>query len=285
MILAGFHEKQLFADSYPFRLADNTQSSFTFPFHWHSAVELVYAVESGCTVNVNSTDYSLSQYDILFIAAGDIHNLQTPAGPGRRVFIQFDISLLDGFGGFDAVKPCLTQSRKITVEETPDLHSELEKEIVWIIREYEKRELAFALSLHARILDVIVILTRHTAVHAPGDPPDRSSKRVTGLEKLNQALKYIDENYSNDITLRAAARAAGFSEYHFSRIFKDVTEKSFLSYLNEVRIRKAEKLLMTENTTIARIAHASGFNSLATFHRAFREVKGCTPSSYRKRKA
>lgn len=68
----------------------------------------------------------------------------------------------------------------------------------------------------------------------------------------------------------------------FSRIFKEATEKKFHDYLNEFRVRKAEKLLVKEDSTVVQAACAAGFNSMATFNRIFKKVKGCTPTSYRK---
>lgn len=284
MLLEGLHEKQLFAENYPFRLADNSQNGFYFPFHWHSAVELVYSITGECTVNVNGRDIVVAEKDILLIAGGDIHNLQTPEQTGRRIFIQFDLSLLQGFGGFDTIRPFLSQTRKFIRTADAQLHALLEEKLLGILCEYETREFAYALLLNARILEITAILARGLSRNTPSDYPERTNRRVTGLDKLNQALKFIEENYQNDITLKDAASSAGFSEYHFSRLFKDITEKSFSTYLNECRVRKAEKLLKTENTTIAQIAHISGFNSLATFNRVFRDIKGCSPSMYRKTK-
>jgi AraC-like DNA-binding protein len=49
---------------------------------------------------------------------------------------------------------------------------------------------------------------------------------------------FIEQNYQNEITLKQLADAAGFSEYHFSRVFKEITEKNIHQYLSEFRIKK-----------------------------------------------
>jgi AraC-like DNA-binding protein len=86
----------------------------------------------------------------------------------------------------------------------------------------------------------------------------------------------------NDISLSDIAKAVGFSEYYFSRLFKDVTEKNFSHYLNEYRIKQAEYYLTRSGMSVAEIAYTVGFNSIVTFNRSFKSVKGCSPSTYKK---
>jgi len=82
-------------------------------------------------------------------------------------------------------------------------------------------------------------------------------------------------------SLNDAACAAGFSEYYFSRLFKNVMDRGFSDFLNEVRLKKAEILLADPDITITEAAHRSGFNSISTFNRVFRSVKGCSPGRFR----
>ena len=74
---------------------------------------------------------------------------------------------------------------------------------------------------------------------------------------------------------------AGFSRYYFSRSFKKQTGYSFKDYLCQKRLQVAMDLLIRSNTPMREIAIESGFGSVATFNRVFREKKGCTPTQYR----
>lgn len=105
---------------------------------------------------------------------------------------------------------------------------------------------------------------------------------MTGLKQINRAFEYIEKNYPGQITLKDISQAAGFSEYYFSRLFKEYTGQSFLSYLNTYRVKQAEKLLRSTEKSVLEIALDSGFNSLTTFNRIFKKIKGCSPSYYRK---
>lgn len=282
MILDGLHEKEIFTENYPFRLCVNTVENFEYPFHWHKAVELVYILENDYRVDVKGKEYHLHERDILLIAGGDIHGITTRNNKGKRFFIQFDISMLDGFGAMHAVLPFLSHTRKFSSSEDEALHDALEKQILALSQAYEDKDFAYELYLNARIFDLLVLLSRSLAGKVSGEGIGGGINKTLGLEKLNQAFKYIEDNYQEDITLPDAARSAGFSQYHFSRIFKEITQKNFHSYLSEFRIKKAEKLLNDTNMTIAQAAHTAGFNSITTFNRIFRELRGCTPKEYKK---
>ncbi|MCC8137722.1 MAG: AraC family transcriptional regulator [Clostridiales bacterium] len=83
------------------------------------------------------------------------------------------------------------------------------------------------------------------------------------------------------LSLETVADVAGFSKYHFSRIFKECSGYNFYDYLCLLRIKAAENLLMSKEHSITEVALLSGFSSLSTFNRMFKKKKGCTPSEYR----
>ena len=85
----------------------------------------------------------------------------------------------------------------------------------------------------------------------------------------------------NDISVEDAARTAGFSKFHFSRLFKQFTDQTFCGYLNQRRISAAETLLLNPRLSITDVALQSGFSSLSTFNRTFRTLKSCTPSEFK----
>lgn len=137
------------------------------------------------------------------------------------------------------------------------------------------------LYLKARIYDVFFLLSKYTDVDIMTDNRKSRKKRVYALERLNRGLSYLESNYASNITLKDAALAAGFSEFHFSRLFKEVTGKYFREYLNEFRIRKAENLLIKTDISISEAAYAVGFNNTTTFNRIFKSINGCTPTYYK----
>ena len=100
-------------------------------------------------------------------------------------------------------------------------------------------------------------------------------------EMIAGVLTYINNHYQEDVTLDQVAAFAGFSRYYFSRSFRSKTGYSFKEYLCQKRIQVATDLLIHTRTPIQEIARESGFGSVATFNRLFRDYKKCTPTQYR----
>lgn len=282
MILEGLHEKELFSENRPIRVAINEISDYEYPAHWHRAVELVYTQESSCRVRVGKADYDLCEQNLLMIAPGDIHSLHTSQEKGQRIFLQFDPSLLHTLDGGSLLKTALLQTRKLDTSGKSDLVREIGRHIQCILQALEENDPSYTLYLHARISDILFLLSRLLLAETQTAGFADRQGRQTGLEKLNQALLYIEANYGSELTLRDVSQAAGFSEFHFSRLFKESMEMNFHDYLNEFRVKKAERLLVETDTSVSDAAFSAGFNSLSTFHRVFRELKGCSPSAYRR---
>lgn len=282
VILKGLHEKEIFTEQYPFRLVVNTVEDFQYPLHWHSAIELVYNTDGICRLNVAGIDFQLHEGDFLLIPSGEIHEVSSCTKDGKRFFIQFNIAALDGFGCINDINPFMEKITKIGRDKDAALQDSVEKCVTELINEYEKKEYAYALSLNARIFDILVLIARSLATKAGLSNSSDSGRKIAGLNKINSAFEYIEKNYPSEITLKDVSNAVGFSEYYFSRLFKEYTGQNFLSYLNRFRVKQAERLLRGSNKSIADISLEAGFNSLVTFNRIFRKVKGCPPTLYRK---
>ena len=105
------------------------------------------------------------------------------------------------------------------------------------------------------------------------------SKKYRALLRVTH---YIDEHYSEGVSLEEVAEATGISRYYVSHLFKELMDNTFVGYVNELRLNHAAMLLVTTDSPIIEIASKSGFNNLSNFNRAFKMYFGKTPSSYRK---
>ena len=101
--------------------------------------------------------------------------------------------------------------------------------------------------------------------------------------KLDEVMKFISINFASSISLKDVAEIACMTENSFCRYFKNLTNKSFVKFLNEVRIRNAAKLLVSTNKSISEIAMEVGFPSITNFNKQFKIVQSETPKIYRER--
>ena len=106
-------------------------------------------------------------------------------------------------------------------------------------------------------------------------------KQKEYLDRFLSICNYIDEHCTEDLSLDQVAKTAGFSKYHFTRLFKQFTNVSFYKYVNQKRIEKAAEMLTEPNISITNVALSCGFESLSSFIRMFKIVKGCSPTEFR----
>lgn len=107
--------------------------------------------------------------------------------------------------------------------------------------------------------------------------------KEAGFAKLDKVLNFTFSNASENINIEKIAKKANLSRSQFSRYFKERTGKSYINFLNEVRVENACSKLMEESENIEQICYEVGFNNLSIFNRHFRKIKNMTPSEYRKR--
>ena len=106
--------------------------------------------------------------------------------------------------------------------------------------------------------------------------PQKSITENQG-RRLDDVFKFTLENYHRPIQLEEVADVVHMNKAAFCRYFKQHTRKTYLNFLNEIRLQKATELLRTTELSVAQIAYEVGFNNLSNFNRTFKLVKGSTP--------
>ena len=102
------------------------------------------------------------------------------------------------------------------------------------------------------------------------------------MRRIVTVTDYIKNNLTaDDLSQGTMAEMAGISRDYFSRIFKNVTGMNYNKWLNMIRLEKASELLTEEDRTLTEVAMLSGFQSIPSFNRVFREEKGMAPGEYR----
>ena len=100
-------------------------------------------------------------------------------------------------------------------------------------------------------------------------------------ERTQLIIDYITQNYNENIKLKDLASLAHMTTNSFCRFFKENTGSSAFSFLREYRINKACQLLINTDQKISQICYSTGFNSVSTFNRIFKIVKGLSASEFR----
>lgn len=102
------------------------------------------------------------------------------------------------------------------------------------------------------------------------------------LSKIREVFNYLDENQDKKVTLEDVSSRVNMSVSSFCKFFKKVTGQTFTESLNNMRIKRAEMLLLNNDSmSISEIAYSVGYDSLSHFNHTFLKLKGETPTSYR----
>lgn len=107
---------------------------------------------------------------------------------------------------------------------------------------------------------------------------DKKSVRLV----MKKACDYAEKHYMEEISLTKIAEYVGLSVSHFSALFKQHTDDSFVNYLHRIRVRRAKELLLEPDLKIYQVAEIVGFSSVPYFNRVFKNVTGWSPNEYRK---
>lgn len=277
--LSGDYETVEYDSKRSILLYDNDDNE-AYPIHWHNAVELLMPLKNHYIVTVGGVDYTFDENEVLIIPPGELHSM--PAVPGRRLIFQCDNSVLGDVSALEPIMRSLTAPLLITPELDKELHVLAKKTMLDIYAMYGSKSELADVKIYAALIDLLIAVREFRLEQSKNSLCCDDGKIDEYAEKFSVVMKYIDANYMYDISLDQLADVAGYSKYHFSRIFKQYNSMSYLQYINARRTRAAENLLLDPAIPITEVAMRSGFKSLTTFNRIFKEIKHCTPTDFKK---
>ena len=102
------------------------------------------------------------------------------------------------------------------------------------------------------------------------------------IDQIHEVVSRITDHLADPHSAAELAAELGMSESRFSRFFRKATGNTFTDFVNRVRISRACQLLMDTDQQVTHICYEVGFNNVANFNRRFLDIKGMTPSEFRK---
>lgn len=264
------------------RIWCNEQSEDYDP-HWHAALEIIMPIENHYDAEINQQFYHVNPGEFLFIPPHELHHLMAPES-GRRFILLLDISAILSLKSGSRIQALLMQPIHVTADTYPQIYREVHDHLHQITEEYFNDNEYAELTIYSLLLDLFAKFAYNHIYQKELFPNVRSTRQKEYIKKFNNLLEYIDDHYSEDLNLENMADFMGFSKFHFSRLFKQYTDLTFNDYLHTRRLKASEALLANPNLPIIEVALQSGYASISTFNRLFKQYKHCTPSEYRSRK-
>lgn len=256
----------------------NADASPPPTYHYHNYVELLYSLKSNANVYINGEKHHFGDGDLIIINSNDAHSLTFP-GESSYICIKFSPNILyadeQAFAEYKYAVPFLTDTPHINIFSAEETEKAGIKALCTeIMDEWDKQDYAYEMAIRANILKIFTWIMRYRM----NSGLSLSDKNLP--ESIKTALKYITENYET-ATEYDAAKICGLSYNHFSASFKKSVGQNFKDFLISVRLRAAEKLLISTDKSMTDIAMETGFTTSSHFIASFKHRKGITPKQFR----
>lgn len=263
-----------------FLVFDRTKTFFDFPIHFHPAIELNF-IGNGKNVRrvVGDSMEEIGDLELVLVGSGLTHGWEQhkcTSDKIREVTIQFHNELFNQeFLGKSIMKPLKDMFERaahgiLFSEETTRIMAPRIKRVSKLTG------MDYFLELQSIFYDLAISRKQRLLSTSTVRLEDFGNS-----DRLKSLYHFIQENYTDKITLTEVSDLLNMSSVSFNRFIKKRTGKTFVEYLNAVRLGYAAQMLVEKDLGISEIAFKCGFNNIAHFNRIFKKNKNVTPSSYR----
>lgn len=245
--------------------------------HWHDELEIIYSKDSKMAIYVDGKLWELSGDDFVLINSRSSHSIHVQGV--SNCHHSYALSVTISWDYMKQMNPDIDDWYFI-----PEAFPEKAEAIKDIMRAlyviYDgKPQPFYYLKVNSLICQLMFVLFTEFARKRNVSESINSQKY---FQRVSQILRYMKENYAEDLSVEQVAELFGMSREHLSRIFKKYVGKSFREHLALIRMERAHVDLVNTDYTILQIAVNHGFPDARAYTHIFRQVYGMSPSQYRK---
>lgn len=255
----------------------------SFLWHWHKEIELTILLQGEMQYQVNDTVYHLTAGEGIFCNSNSLHTA-SPYHDSDCIYISttFHPRFLYGYEGSVLQSKYLDVITKhpgihgLAFSPSVDWQREILEELTQIWELSQHPSSAYEMELQWRLTHIWMLLWSHLS-HEVTQTDSAASRHTARLKNI---LMYIQEHYTEKITLADIAATANICQSECCRFFKKHMNESLFDYLLSYRIEKSLPLLTDEQLSITEVSSRCGFSSASYYTKVFRERMGCTPTAY-----
>ncbi len=276
--LALKEEKQHGAPDFPVQYyrIDGSHPRYEMNLHWHREFELVRVLQGELRLYLNNVEYDMTAGEIAFVSSGVLHR----AEPRDCLYecVVFDLNMLakNGSGRIASyVLPLLSgevENRPVSGDIALGKAANALFDCLQTEKVYFELE---AFSAMAALVHRLYVAGRVKT----GDKHTRTGHKRQVMLLL---LDWIEQSYTEHITLEQLASVAKTDSKYLCRFFKEYTGNSPIDYINRLRVERACLCMAEGDGSITEAALDNGFNDISYFCKIFKRYKGVTPREYRR---
>ena len=250
----------------------NDQTKKDFSYHYHDFHKIIVFISGKVTYHIEGKAYHLKPRDILLVSQGAIHKPEIdPSVPYERYifWIRDDLSCQELNTCFQKANDRsfnLVRADSALQERLKDLLPEIEQTL-------QNKHFGDTVLRNALFTQFMIYINR-IFLRTSSSPDKKTYSSDTQVEQL---LKYINRNLSENLSIDQLANRFFFSKYHMMRKFKNETGYTIHNYITSKRLLMARSLI-SQGMPVMKAAQASGFHDYTTFVRAYKKQFGKAPS-------
>ena len=250
----------------------NDQTKKDFSYHYHDFHKIIVFISGKVPYHIEGKAYHLKPRDILLVSQGAIHKPEIdPSVPYERYifWIRDDLSCQELNTCFQKANDRsfnLVRADSALQERLKDLLPEIEQTL-------QNKHFGDTVLRNALFTQFMIYINR-IFLRTSSSPDKKTYSSDTQVEQL---LKYINRNLSENLSIDQLANRFFFSKYHMMRKFKNETGYTIHNYITSKRLLMARSLI-SQGMPVMKAAQASGFHDYTTFVRAYKKQFGKAPS-------
>ena len=224
-------------------------SSSMKSYHYHKSFEVYYLYSGERNYFIKDKTYNVKKGSLVLINEYDIHCTKESNKSGHeRIVFNFTKAFIEDYiknVGFNLFECFEKNIHIIQFDENEQLY--IETLLFKMLEEYENKPANYIDCIKSNIIQILLLANRHSdEFYSKNIDTETTNKTISNI------IGYINNNFYEDITLESISEKFYISPCYFSRIFKKSTNYSFVDYINNVRIKEAQKLLARTELNITK---------------------------------
>lgn len=254
-------------------VGDSQGGNSHYPMHWHNNLELNLVLEGSIKGKINGKKIFTSKGEIFFVNSGDLHETDAV---DKNIIKAITILL-----SYDLLKEYFKEvdSYYFDLVENKNAQLKLKNIILECATLYQAKNEFYELELSIALRKICSILLKECSRKRQDIKYNRYEQKC--IANLKKAITYMENHYTDELTLQSVAAEVGMAPTYFSRFIRKTTDETFYSYLTKIRLYHAYTELINSESSITEIAMNNGFVNVKSFIEYFKKVYKVPPARYR----
>lgn len=255
--------------------------------HYHKSYEIYYLISGESYYFIKDTTFHIKAGDIVLVNSNDLHRTSLVNNDIReRILVclneNFINSITSSYSDVDLFS-CFKNGipvLRLNAINSKAVQAHLYKMFNFYTNIINKVRKLDELYLKVMSVELLIMLNKL----CDSAQPKFFEHSSILPQKISDVVIFVNNNYMNEITLDSISSHFNINKYYFVKLFKETIGLTFIDYLNIIRLKESQRILLKTNFTVSRISAEVGYSDSSYFCRVFKKYCKCSPTEYKKQR-